>query len=164
VQHDLEGLWAKVIAEATADTQSIHGTEHWARVERNGIYLARVAGVDDLIVRLFALLHDCQRLNDGSDPEHGNRAASYARTIRDDLQMLEPKAFDQLCYACEFHTLKTHTDDQVVGICWDADRLDLGRVSIQPSARYLNSEAAKVIATNRSFDVLDNISLRVTPS
>jgi len=32
--------------------------------------------------------------------------------------------------------------DPTVQTCWDADRLDLGRVGIKPAARYLSLEAA----------------------
>jgi uncharacterized protein len=156
----LDDLWKKVIADATADTRSIHGTDHWARVERNGVYLAHETGGSEVIVRLFALLHDCQRLNDGADPEHGMRAAKYAHTLRDALPMLRPEHFDRLCFACEFHTSATHTDDITVGVCWDADRLDLGRVGIEPSAKYMNSQTAKTIVRLQNWRKLDALSLR----
>jgi hypothetical protein len=32
--------------------------------------------------------------------------------------------------------------DPTIQTCWDADRLDLGRVGIKPPARYLSLEAA----------------------
>jgi hypothetical protein len=33
--------------------------------------------------------------------------------------------------------------DPLVGVCWDADRLDLWRVGIKPDPRDLSTEAAK---------------------
>jgi len=34
--------------------------------------------------------------------------------------------------ACEGHTYKGYHDDVTIQTCWDADRLDLGRVGITP--------------------------------
>ena len=34
------------------------------------------------VVRLFAVLHDCRRENDGADPGRGPRAADYAKSLR----------------------------------------------------------------------------------
>ena len=39
-------------------------------------------GVDELVVRLFAALHDCQRHHDGRDRDHGARAAAYIRQLQ----------------------------------------------------------------------------------
>jgi len=41
-----------------------------------------------------------------------------------------------------------------VATCWDADRLDLGRVDIKPDTRYLFSDEAKGIANAADFSVL----------
>jgi len=46
-----------------------------------------------------------------------------------------------------------------VATCWDADRLDLGRVGIKPDARYLFSDEAKEIANAAGFSVLGKQSL-----
>ncbi|HHQ48539.1 MAG TPA: hypothetical protein ENK19_06605, partial [Acidobacteria bacterium] len=66
---------ALVLEHATANLDSIHGVKHWARVERNGLWLARRTGAVPWLVTLFALFHDSQRLNDAHDPDHGPRAA-----------------------------------------------------------------------------------------
>lgn len=50
---------------------SVHGPAHWARVRLNGMRIAQVSGADRKVVELFAFLHDSQRRNDGTDPEHG---------------------------------------------------------------------------------------------
>jgi HD superfamily phosphodiesterase len=78
-------LLAAVLAEArkafalnTAWTQ--HGPSHWLQVEKNAIMLAEQTPDCDMeVARLFALLHDCKRQNEGSDPEHGARAAAFAQ-------------------------------------------------------------------------------------
>jgi uncharacterized protein len=48
-----------------------------------------------------------------------------------------------LCYACEHHSDGMVLGDPTVQTCWDADRLDLGRVGITPNSRYLCTEAAR---------------------
>ena len=148
------------MTETSGAAWLLHGPRHWARVERNGVHLARVAGMDNLLVRLFAVLHDCMRENEGGDPGHGSRAAEYAEAIRAHLPPLTDELFDLLCFACRFHTGEIHTESEIVGICWDADRLDLGRVGMIPDADYLNSAEAKRIATESDFAVLEQTEVR----
>ena len=51
-------------------------------MERNGLWLAReLPGIDTLVVRLFAGLHDCKRFDDGWDREHGPRAADFIESL-----------------------------------------------------------------------------------
>ena len=45
--------------------------------------------------------------------------------------------------ACEGHSSGRTVEDITVCTCWDADRLDLGRVGIQPKAQYLCTAPAK---------------------
>ena len=159
----LTPLWQKVIAETPGHAWFVHGPDHWARVERNGVYLARSLGLDDLIVRLFAVLHDSMRCNESADPGHGHRAACYAETIRNDLPSMEDDAFGLLHFACEGHTDFRHATSEIVGVCWDADRLDLGRVGMVPDPDYLNTAEAKRIAEARDYAVLDGLALRTPP-
>ena len=56
----------------------MHGPPHWKQVEQNGLEIAETSRADLVVVRLFAVLHDSQRWNDGYDPEHGIRAAEVA--------------------------------------------------------------------------------------
>ena len=51
---------------------------------------------------------------------------------------------NSVCYAaCAGHTHeKTHADI-TIQTCWDADRLDLGRVGIRPDPTYLGTTAAR---------------------
>lgn len=126
------------------DWHGIHGASHWARVKYHGVSLARDLGLDTRIPSLFAVIHDSQRRNDDHDPEHGPRAAEYADWLWHKGWIdLEPAAMQLLIQACEEHS-DGHVDaDPVVQVCWDADRLDLGRVGIRPDARYLCTDAAK---------------------
>jgi uncharacterized protein len=129
-----------------------HGIAHWARVLENGLRLAEETGANVEVVRLFAVLHDCRRINDHTDPDHGPRAAAFARTLRGRLFDLPEPEFRLLHRACAGHTHERTHPDVTIQTCWDADRLDLGRVGITPDPSYLCTEAAKRPATIRWAD------------
>jgi uncharacterized protein len=115
-------------------------------VRENGLSLASVTdGVDPEVVGLFALFHDSMRLNDGHDPDHGRRGSRLARELAR-LLPLQHWQLEQLTTACDGHTDGFVSDDPTVGACWDADRLDLPRVGIQPEARLLSTVAARARA------------------
>ena len=56
---------------------------------------------------------------------------------------LTKESLEKLTYACVFHNKGLISDDITIGTCWDADRLDLGRVGIYPSAELMSTEQAK---------------------
>ena len=120
-----------------------HGVDHWARVRENGERIAEQTGADLEIVQLFSIFHDCRRVNENRDPEHGRRGAEFAATLQGSLIQLEPSRFDLLHYACTHHTGGMTEADPTVQACWDADRLDLGRVWITPEPGKLCTEAAR---------------------
>lgn len=156
----LDKIWKLVIKETKVRKSSVHGPEHWVRVERNGIYIAERNGADKIVVSLFALFHDCMRVNDFRDYGHGLRGAEFTKSKRIELDFLTEQQFEKLYYACQWHTDKTHTNDLTIGACWDADRLDLRRVSIKPRAGLLNTKPAKEIAQGGKFRLLETIKLR----
>ena len=84
--------------------------------------------------RHFAVHHDCKRENEIEDPEHGRRAADYARRPfrgwRD--SPFTKKERDLLLEACRYHNDSQISTDQTIGTCWDADQLDLIRVNVIP--------------------------------
>lgn len=121
----------------------IHGVSHWQRVYENGMRLAPLTGANPQVVELFAFLHDACRLSDGSDREHGQRAAEFARTLAGSVFTLESTALALLLAACSGHTAGLVTGDITVLTCWDADRLDLGRVGIMPRPERLGTAAAR---------------------
>lgn len=129
-----------------------HGVAHWARVYENGLRLAGETGAIADVVRLFAVLHDCRRINEGTDPDHGPRAAELARTLRGRLFELPDHEFELLHRACAGHTHERTHPDVTIRTCWDADRLDLGRVGIMPHPKYLGTEAARRPETIRWAD------------
>ena len=46
-------------------------------------------------------------------------------------------------HACHFHSMGRTEGDLIAQICWDADRLDLGRVGVEPEPERLCTDAAK---------------------
>jgi uncharacterized protein len=129
--------------EYTLEWQGIHGHPHWVRVRQNGARLAGMVGADPLVVELFALLHDSRRTNDQSDPWHGVRAATFADQLNGTHYHLSGRQLELLKHACALHTQGLTLADPTVQVCWDADRLDLGRVGIRPDLNLLCTDAAK---------------------
>jgi uncharacterized protein len=120
-----------------------HGVAHWARVLENGFRLAEETGANVEVVHLFALLHDARRVNEWSDPEHGPRAAVFAETLRGRLIALPDHEFGLLHRACAGHTHERTHPNVTIQTCWDADRLDLGRVGTTPHPSLLCTEVAR---------------------
>jgi uncharacterized protein len=126
------------------DWRGIHGAPHWARVRRNGLVLAEKTGASRRVVSLFAFLHDSCRLDDGRDPKHGHRAGGLVESLRrDGLVSLSDEEAELLGFACHCHSDGLLEADVSVQTCWDADRLDLGRVGKRPDPGRLCTPAAR---------------------
>ena len=124
----------------------MHGISHWERVDRNGQMLA-TPDCDVTVIRLFAYLHDSCRQDDGYDEQHGSRAAEMIEKLRDNLlNDLSDEQFAMLQQACRLHTTTHSTGNPTVDACFDADRLDLGRVGITPNPKKMATEKGKKMA------------------
>jgi uncharacterized protein len=123
-----------ILAGAWRRESGVHGEEHWRCVAATGLSLAEsLPGCDRQVVFLFGLLHDTRRVNEHIDPEHGPRAASWALELAASGSLaLDAGSLDLLHHAIAEHTNGGISDDPTVGVCWDADRLHLPRVSITP--------------------------------
>ena len=130
-------------ANFALDWGGIHGAPHWARVHLIGLRLARQTGANPDVVRLFAFLHDARRVHDGRDKDHGARAAALARSLRGRFFDLPDPEFALLVSACAGHSDGRLEGPVTVLTCWDADRLDLGRVGIRPDPKRLCTAAAR---------------------
>ena len=137
------GLFAAICEQFALDLHGIHGLAHWQRVAENGRRLAALTGANAELVHLFAYLHDACRQSDGHDREHGPRAAQFVRSLQGRLIHLTDPDLELLAYACEHHTHGLTEADVTVQTCWDADRLDLGRIGIWPDAQRLCTPAAR---------------------
>lgn len=141
--HDYAAILQSVLAGYALPHDGYHGVYHWARVWENGLRVAEVNGADHEVVRLFALFHDARRVNEHLDPDHGLRGGDLAHALRGTLVHLDDTRFELLYEACRLHT-DGHTEgDATLLACWDADRLDLGRVGITPRAELLCTDAAR---------------------
>jgi uncharacterized protein len=125
--------------------RSLHGPGHWQQVERNALELGKNTPACDIeVARLFAILHDCKRQNEGTGEKHGERAAEFARELYDKGMLdLDPRRMAILEYAIRSHNGGMVNSDPTIGVCWDADRLDLPRVGIAPDAGLLSTADAK---------------------
>lgn len=125
------------------DWTGIHGAPHWSRVLLNGTKIAQAEGARLDVVTLFAFLHDHERINDGDDWGHGPRAALNAKKLRGTYFDIDDKGFDLLLEAMCGHSTGDIKGDITVITCYDADRLDLGRVGTMPLPKYLCTATAK---------------------
>jgi uncharacterized protein len=142
----------KEIAQSNIEIDSnIHGIDHWDAVHKNAIFLSMQEGVDELVVRLFAYLHDSKRLDDNEDPYHGERAAHFVDQLCEENGALSILSFtqrSQLRTACFYHNKGGVIDDLTIGACYDADRLELIRegVNILPDPQLMSTPMGKRIA------------------
>jgi uncharacterized protein len=143
-------------------SDGVHGVSHWSRVWFHGWKLAHSVDINPAILAWFAYLHDSQRHNDHRDPQHGHRAADFALQLKHSgvITELSGSEFERLCEAMRLHS-DGHTEgDAAVRACWDADRLDLWRVGIQPAAKYLCTPHAKKPSTQKRANQMAEASWR----
>ena len=133
-----------------------HGKDHWLRVLQNAREIAGATGANLRVLELFAVLHDSRRENENHDPEHGRRAAVRAEELRGTWFELNDDDMELLLEACRYHSDGLIEAHPTVQACWDADRLDLGRVGIRPDPRFLCTKYA------RRLEVLEASYLRST--
>jgi uncharacterized protein len=125
---NLKPIVQAILAQYALPMNGIHGIAHWARVLETGVRLSKVTGANIEVVHLFAVFHDSQRVVETTDPSHGLRGARLAAELRGKVFDLNEDDFDLLFVACAGHMDHPTDDDVTVQTCWDADRLDLGRV------------------------------------
>jgi uncharacterized protein len=142
--------------EFKIDYYGDHGINHWRRVYNNTERLSRHYNVESEVFELFALLHDSKRHDEFQDKHHGKRAAEFTQTLLDKAMItLDEEDTERLIYACANHT---HSDkkhplfsDLIVQICFDSDRLDIGRVGYSVDISYLATEYAKGLVVNGQY-------------
>ena len=142
---DRKGLLTHVLDGFHLNRKGEHGPSHWSRVRFHALRVGKETQADLLVVELFAFIHDSKRLNEFIDPDHGRRAANFARELNGQFFQLTDPQLEKLCYAMSFHSDGGVHEDPTIQTCWDADRLDLGRVGKKPRAQYLSATAAKHI-------------------
>lgn len=147
---DYPAIWDEVTSNFPGYLGRIHGPEHWRAVEHMGVkkiaHLMDAFGksVDCDVIRLFAVLHDSCRQSDNHDPEHGRRAAEYAKEMRGRLYDLDDPRYELLYRAIAGHADGYTSEDLTIGACWDADRWDLWRVGITIDPTYISIPEMRV--------------------
>lgn len=143
---DFAALQDYVFEDRVYDSD-IHGLAHWRQVEFNGLLLAKKTGADITVVRLFALFHDSKRESDGYDETHGGRGAEFAKKCREEKKFeITDEQFEKLYHACTHHTTERHNGDITIDTCYDADRLDLGRVGFTLKSEKMATSLGEHIA------------------
>ena len=72
----------------------------------------------------------------------------------------EDEDVERLRFACKHHTHRIHHDDLTVAACWDADRLELGRVGIDPEPSYFNTVTAIGLVRSGCLQKLRGLRMR----
>jgi len=130
----------------TLGKKSDHGPAHWEQVERLVIHLSQGMDEQDIATcRLFAIFHDCMRINEDDDPKHGLRAAKYIEKFHREaiIDLIGEDRFEKLKFAIEHHNSGGTTADPIIGRCWDSDRLDLIRVGIVPDSIFISTQIGR---------------------
>jgi len=144
---DFLGLLELIADQFPLGADSVHGRSHWQRVDAWAQRLvAATAGADLIVVRLFALFHDSRRFSENSDPQHGARGAAFARQVHGEWYRFRDDQLRLLVDACEQHEWGDTSSDPTIGCCWDADRLDLPRVGIDPDPDFMSTAAGQAMA------------------
>ena len=139
---ELEQVRAEVLVASERRESYLHGERHWRAVAHAGLLVApRVPGCDPTAVLLFALFHDAMRENDSVDPDHGLRGGLLAQRLLG--ERLAGDRVRTLFDACRDHTDARTSADPTIAVCWDADRLNLWRVGIEPDPHLLSTEPAR---------------------
>jgi len=140
---NLKAIVHGILKDYALPWDGIHGVSHWARVLENGLRLTELIGAKVEVVQLFAVFHDSCRVNEAIDPDHGKRGADLAAKRRGSLFDLSDDDYQLLYDACAGHTDGGTQADITIETCWDADRLDLGRVGMMPDPNRLCTPAAR---------------------
>lgn len=139
-----ESLQQRILERFQLSHDGFHGPHHWERVRENGLFLARRTSADVSVVEAFSWLHDSCRQNEGRDPAHGHRATDFVTELHVEGHLeLSEEQQELLVEACRYHSQGKTEADVTVQVCWDADRLDLGRVGTRPDPEYLCTEVAR---------------------
>ena len=67
-------------------------------------------------------------------------------SLEEKLLDITQEQFEKLYHACKFHTKERSTGDATIDTCYDADRLDLGRVGFELNPHKMATAAGAKIA------------------
>jgi uncharacterized protein len=155
----IKQLMQEVMKDFPLDVNGVHGPRHWGRVCSHGLRIAELNGADKTVVTLFAFLHDSKRVNEHKDPDHGKRAAEFAKTLNGVYFDITDEQMFLLSFSLRGHSDGKMCTDVTVQTCWDADRLDLWRVYKVPNPNLLSSDAAQFI--DLAYNMVEKVDATV---
>lgn len=122
--------------------ESLYGQGHWGRVINNGLKLSQLLDNDNIsekVVVLFGLLHDVKRKNEEThDLDHGYRASQFIQNEMLPYLNITEDELKELCTACTIHDRKEKSNNLTIGVCLDANYLDIPRKGIDIEPSFLN--------------------------
>ena len=149
------------VRELAWHVSDLHGVAHWARVYRYGKALAsglRLHPTYKDCIEIFAWTHDLARIDDSGGPQHAKDGARYFDAY---VSMVFPHLTSMQCniiHTAIYHHAEgisadegwhegwfTHLDGSkddilnTIGCCWDADRLDLLRLDMEPDPNRMST-------------------------
>lgn len=141
---DKHGIFKYLRENFALSWTGVHGAGHWSRVLKNGLLIAEKEGARTDVIWLFAFLHDHMRENDCEERMHGLWAVNNAYdNLKGTYFDIDDLGWTLLARAMELHSDGFVAGNITVQACWDADRLDLGRVGVIPDPARLCTATAK---------------------
>lgn len=114
---------------------------HLRQVALTAGRLAAALGEDIESAIVAGFLHDCGRTDDGGGTCHAYDSSIIARKA---IAALDPHLdVDRLCDGIARHADGDVTQDALIGCLWDADRLDLTRIGVDPDPDLLSTPVAR---------------------
>eukprot|EP00919_Chromeraceae_sp_WS-2016_P055024 GHVR01130813.1.p1 GENE.GHVR01130813.1~~GHVR01130813.1.p1 ORF type:complete len:186 (+),score=4.03 GHVR01130813.1:267-824(+) len=136
--------WVAAVEFATSGSlfpdSEFHGEDHWRAVATQGLRLAEICDLGRpgrITAALFGLFHDCRRISDGWDPDHGTRGAQ-ALVQCPSMAGLPALYRRILVDSINKHDSGETTSNPLTGLGWDADRSVLTRVGITPCISFFS--------------------------
>lgn len=140
----------------------IHGVAHWTRVHRFGLLLAESLKLSEeqrIAIALFGWTHDLARTDDGGGNLHAIYGEKHVQYVIEILFNDFPDPILEIVkMAILYHSDGLNIEEAVselpimekspwsreatintIGCCWDADRLDLLRLSILPKVSKMST-------------------------
>lgn len=131
----------KLLSECICGRTQIHGLDHLRNVGYLSGKFAAELGISLETAIIGGFLHDCARSDDSDDAFHAEKSALLARKL---IKKNYSNIDEELVYkTILFHSGGKTTDNHIQGCVWDADRLDLIRLGIQPKKELLSTEPGK---------------------
>ena len=146
---------------------STHGRQHWAQVHKLVLALSEQLQLKpwaQACVEVFAWTHELARKNDATEEQHSLESSEYFLRISSRIfPELDTRQRKLIALAIAHHadgtTAWEHILDKgnpiadledscladILGCCWDADRLDLLRMGVIPESKIMSTSAWQAV-------------------